>query len=68
MQRVEVAASLNTVKVLVGVLTQQGVNVSLGVVEEASVPTDQVEGIDQVGATQVLRGGHGLGARPRYDQ
>lgn len=53
---------------IVGGLTQQRVDVSLGVVEKASVPTDQVEGVDQVRAAEVLWGGDGLGAWPRYDQ
>ncbi|MCM8651737.1 hypothetical protein MZO44_16790, partial [Lactiplantibacillus sp. E932] len=34
--------------------TQKRVNISLGVIEEACWPTDQVEGIDQMRSTQVL--------------
>ncbi|KAF3840563.1 hypothetical protein F7725_006425 [Dissostichus mawsoni] len=46
-------------------LTHQGVHVSLGVVEEASFPTDQVQGVHQVRPTQVLRARSGPGARQR---
>lgn len=49
-------------------LTQQGVHISLGVVEEASFPTDQIEGVDQVRAAQVLWRRNSLGARPGYNQ
>ncbi len=37
-------------------LTQKRVNISFGVVEESCRTTDQVEGIDQMRSTQVLRG------------
>lgn len=48
-------------------LTHQRVHVSLGVVEEPSVSTHQVKSVHQVGAAQVLRGGHGLRARRGHD-
>lgn len=48
-------------------LTHHGVHISLGVVEESSVTTHQVKGIDQVRPAQVLWRSHGLRARWRYN-
>ena len=58
---------------LVLCLTQHRVHSSLGVVEEAPVPTDQVEGVHQVGATEVLwrryrlKTGPGQGQQHHHD-
>lgn len=57
-----------TTAVPVQLLTQQGVHVSLGVVEEASFPTDQIQGVHQVRATKVLWRCDSLGTGPRYNQ
>ena len=55
---------LMVLRFLVRGLTHQRVDVSLGVVEEAFLPTDQVKGVDQVRAAQVLFSRNRMGVRP----